>query len=119
MDVRIMLLALCGAAMPALSACTTSEASNLVFTCAQCGAIRSIDPRTAWGDAPVESAVNGAIIQQAIMPAGMFRRAETHTIYVVRIRMDRGGARDVMLGARGELHVGDRVEIRDGRVVQI
>jgi hypothetical protein len=119
MNVRVTVFALGTALMPALSSCSSSEASSLLCTCAQCGVIRSIDSRTAWGDPPAESAVSGAIIEHPIVPPGMFRRAETHTIYTVRIRMDRGGARDLMVGARGELHVGDRVEIRDGRVVQL
>jgi len=119
MNVRVTLFAVCGALAPALSGCTSSEASSLLCTCAQCGVIRSIDSRMAWGDPPAESTVGGAIIEHELAPAAMFRREETHTIYSVRIRMDRGGARDVMLGSRGDLHVGDRVEIRDGREVQL
>jgi hypothetical protein len=119
MNVRVTVFTMLAALAPALDGCSTSEASSLLCSCAQCGVIRSIDTLTAWGDPPAESAVGGAIIERPIAPPGMFRRAETHTVYTVRIRMDRGGARDVMLGARGDLHVGDRVEIREGRVVQL
>ena len=118
MNVRMPVAALSGVLMAGLSGCNSSEASILT-TCAQCGVIRSIDSRTAWGEPPAESAVSGAIIKQELAPAGMFRQAETHTLYAVRIRMDRGGARDVMLGSCGKLHVGDRVEILDGRLEQI
>ena len=118
MNVRIPIAALCGALILVTTGCSSSEASILT-TCAQCGVIRSIDSRTAWGEPPPESAVEGAIIGHPISQAGMFGRTGTHTFYAVRIRMDRGGARDVMLGSCGELHVGQRVEIRDGRLEQI
>ena len=44
-------------------------------------------------------------------------RAGVPIVYDVRVHMDRGGSRDFVLASRSGIGVGERVEIRDGRLV--
>jgi hypothetical protein len=89
-----------------LTGCSLEAA---ITTCADCGEVRSITPRPLRNeihlltDAPQVVAVSGA--------------APVPVIYHVRIRMDRGGSRDFILSNLERLRVGERVEVRQGRVI--
>ena len=78
-------------------------------TCADCGEVKSVKARIARDeirlltDAPTWAAHGAAKSQDPI-------------VYDVRVRMDRGGARDFVMKAT-DLKPGDRVEIRGGALV--
>ena len=78
-----------------------------VVNCAQCGEIRAIAPRPASRDIGLPSDA----------PHAMYAGAEM--VYYVRVRMDRGGSRDFVLPSRDGLRVGDRVELRDDKLVPV
>lgn len=78
-------------------------------SCPDCGQVRLIEPRVArdirlYTTAPEPYRVGDA--DTATLPV----------VFHVRVRMDRGGARDFTL-SRANLRVGDRVEIRSGEPI--
>lgn len=99
--------------IPSLGACGSRETSVL-RTCAQCGVIRAIQTYQAWGPL-TEPAIPGAITELSAT-SEFFQSHETHPAFNIRIKMDRGGARDVTVVSTDGLRVGDRVELLNERV---
>lgn len=92
--------------LPLLGGCSLEAAME---ACAQCGQIRSISPRAVTND----------ILLPTDAPVAVSARAGAPVVYDVRVYMDRGGAQDFVLTNRDKLRVGDRVEIREGRLVPV
>lgn len=95
--------------LPLLGGCSLEAAMT---TCAQCGQVRSIAPREITPQIRLPTDAPRAVAAT---------RSGVPVVYDVRIRMDRGGSLDVVLveQERVRLRVGDRVEIRHGRVVPL
>lgn len=108
--------------------------------CDQCGVIESITPQTVRGESSGGGAIAGAIIGgvvghqfgsgsgQDVATAGgavggaiagneIEKRRNAYTVYKLVIRMDKGGVHTLTVGSIEGLHEGEKVEIRDGRVV--
>lgn len=90
-----------------LAGCSLEAAS---VNCAECGQVRAIVPRHA---SPKIRLLTDAPRPQATPVS------DESVVWDVRVRMDRGGSRDFTLGQRNALRVGDRVEVRDGRLVPV
>lgn len=92
--------------VPLLGGCSLEAA---VATCAQCGEVRAIVAREVRADI--------RLLTDA--PRTVSTRSTAPIVYDVRVRMDRGGSRDFVLDDRRHLRIGDRVEIRDGKLVPV
>jgi hypothetical protein len=109
MHFRILRAAVMGflPALLPLSACSLDAA---MAQCAQCGQIRSIEARELRSD----------IRMPSLAPLARVGSAGGGTmVYDIRVRMDRGGSRDIVIASRAGLRVGDRVEIREGKLVPL
>jgi hypothetical protein len=94
------LLSLLGLTLAAaLNACGLGAALE---SCPACGEVRLIEGRVAHNGMQIYTRGAGATVQPLL--------------FHVRVRMDRGYARDFTL-ARASLRVGDRVEIRSGEPI--
>jgi hypothetical protein len=82
----------------ALSACGLGAAME---SCPDCGQVRMIEARVAHSGIGIYSSA-GTTVQPVL--------------FHVRVRMDRGYARDFTL-SRADLRIGDRVEIRGGEPI--
>lgn len=83
----------------ALSACGLGSAME---SCPDCGEVRLIEGRVGHNGIQIYKTGAGTTAQPVVIH--------------VRVRMDRGGARDFTL-SRANLRVGDRVEIRGGEPI--
>lgn len=101
------LVAAGGLACAGLLAGCSLEAATV--TCADCGQVRAIAPRHA--SPPIRLLTDA--------PRPVAATATDGVVWDVRVRMDRGGSRDFTLTQRNALRVGDRVEVRDGRLVPV
>jgi len=90
----------------ALSGCGLGA---VMESCPDCGEVRLIEPR-------IER--DSRLYTRAPEPyrVGDADAASEAVVFHVRVRMDRGGARDFTL-SRASLRVGDRVDIRSGEPV--
>lgn len=93
------------ALMPIVSGCSLEAA---MATCADCGEVKSVTARPVHREIRLHTDAPEAWIASASAAAA------GNVVYHVRVRMDRGGARDFLLPHDPGLHPGDRVEIRDG-----
>ena len=93
----------------ALAGCGLGAAME---SCLDCGQVRLIEPRV----------VRDIRLYTTTAPepyrVGDADTATQAVVFHVRVRMDRGGARDFTL-SRASLRVGDRVEIRSGEPVAL
>lgn len=80
-------------------------------TCASCGEIRSITPRQVRNEIRL---ITDAPQAQYISLRGL---PPVPVVYDVRIRMDRGGARDFVVSELGKLAIGARVEVLGAKIV--
>lgn len=90
----------------ALNACGLEAALE---ACADCGEVRSIESRVVHRIGLYTSARQAYVASDAGGAAQLI-------VFHVRVRMDRGGARDFTL-QRADLQVGDRVEILRGEPI--
>ena len=93
-------------ALPLLVGCSLEAAMS---SCAQCGEVRSITRRE----------VRNEILLPTDAPVTVSVRTGVPVVFDVRIHMDRGGAQDFVVTSRDKLRIGDRVEVRDGRVIPV
>lgn len=135
-SLRILFVTMLIAPLLALSGCRDIFAK----ACDQCGVIESIKPQTVRGEPSGGGAIAGAIIggvvghqfgdgrgQDAATAAGAVggaiagneieKRRNSHTVYKLVIKMDKGGVRTLTVSSIEGLHEGEKVEIRNGRVV--
>jgi hypothetical protein len=95
------------ALIPVLALLGGCSLEAAIVSCAGCGEINAIAPRPSGRDIRLPT------------DAPVYVNAGADVVYHVRVRMDRGGSRDFVLSRRDGLRVGDRVEIRDGRLVPV
>src|SRR5437868_3443159 len=74
--------------------------------CADCGEIRSITERPLRNEIGL---ITDAPQAQYISLQGL---PPVPVVYDVRVHMDAGGARDLVMSSLGKLRVGDRVEVQ-------
>lgn len=115
---------------------------NIFASCDQCGVIEAITPQTVRGESSGGGAIAGAIIggvvghqfgsgsgQDVATAAGAVggaitgneieKRRNSYTVYKLAIRMEKGEVRTLTVSSIEGLHEGEKVEVRDGRVVPI
>lgn len=108
--IRMSGLVMLVSALPAvLGGCSLEAAMS---TCAQCGEIKSIVPR------PVSPEIRLVTDAPLARPEPL-DRSDVPVVYDVRVHMDRGGSRDFVLASQPGVHVGDRVEVRDGTLMPL
>lgn len=108
--IRMSCLVVLASAVPALLGGCSLEAA--MSTCAQCGEIRSIAPRPLTPEIRLVTDAPSARSEP-------LDRSDVPVVYDVRVHMDRGGSRDFVLAIRPNVHVGDRVEVRDGTLMPL
>ena len=93
------------ALIPLLGGCSLEAAMT---RCANCGEVKSVTAR------PVHREIRLHTDAPEAWTTGAASAATGGVVYHVRVRMDRGGARDFLVPRDPGVHPGDRVEIRDG-----
>jgi hypothetical protein len=91
--------------------CSGCSLQGWMSSCADCGQVRSITPRQLRNEIRL---ITDAPQAQYISLEG---EAPVPLVYDVRIRMDRGGARDFVVSAVGNLAVGDRVQVHGSQII--
>lgn len=96
------------ALIPILGGCSLEAAMT---SCADCGEVKSVTARPVHREIRLHTdAPEAWTVSAASAAAGS-------VVYHVRVRMDRGGARDFLVPRDPGLQPGDRVEIRDGELM--
>lgn len=134
--IRAIATSVLAVATLATTACKDDDvaANNAIDQCAQCGVIRSVEPRKVKGEVKPASVIAGAIVggvighqfgsgsgNDAATAAGAIggavagsevdRNRRATTVYEVVVAMDDGGTRDLTLNAMNGLTPGERVRV--------
>jgi len=89
---------------------TVYERPATVVPASEYGVVESIDLYRAGGGAPTGL---GAVIGNEV------EKASPRDRYRIRVRLDSGGVLDLADAGEGQLRVGDRVRVVDGRVYRM